>query len=194
MENDIKELIGNFSGLIEELKEKQDKIESLLNNVLSGADEAYNDWDHNKKKSAFSERNKEFLDKYSDKLKKIEGDDFDLAEEAMSGITDDIDEAQYIAALSSSIDEQLDKLREALGAAEVKVDTNPETTEIEADGEKVADVADEVNEDKSETDAEPESEDKPEETAESEDKPEEVESDNSPEEIENLRKELESYK
>lgn len=190
--NDIQELIGNFSAMLQELKEKQDKIEGMLNDVMEGANNAYEDWDHNKKKSEFTERNKDFLDKYSDKLKKIEGDDFDLAEEVMKGVGEN-DEAQYITALAASIDEQLDALREALGASEVRAEDSEsneeeaEKTSIEADGKEVAEVFESKTEGEDTSDEKKdEADEKPEDASE---KPE-AEDEDSEEELEVFRKQI----
>lgn len=174
MDTDIKELIGSFTAAVSELKDKISDLDGKFSQIMDGANAAYADWDHTNKKNAFSERNKDFLDKYSAKLKAIEGDDFDLAEEAMK-VPEGADEVQYVAALASSIDEQLEALKKALNdvsdeqVQEISAENTEsgdteisETTDGEVD-EPVAEVKEESKEEETPAESESESEEKVEE-------------------------------
>ena len=125
--------------------EYKDKIDTILNTV----DESEKKYKHDKGLEEFTERNGEALGKYSDKLKKLNGDDFDLMESAFDEYTNDfsdIEESTYVAQLVSEIDNKLAKLKEAIAddpaAAEetkVEVESDKDTTKVEAeteDGEK----------------------------------------------------------
>lgn len=123
MENE--ELIQSFRTMIEELQTSQKELSDKLDGILNEASTAKRNYD----KEQFVGRNKDFFDKYRDTLGVIEGKDFDLDEVAFSG-KGDMDEAEYIAALSSKIDEQLKEYAKAL-----KSFTGDEVAEVEAKAE-----------------------------------------------------------
>ena len=63
---------------IEELEPIVMELKEKIDTILNTADEAEKKYNHDKGVSEFTERNKETLDKYTDTLKKLNGDDFDL--------------------------------------------------------------------------------------------------------------------
>ena len=82
--------------------EYKDKIDTILNTV----DESEKKYKHDKGLEEFTERNGEALGKYSDKLKKLNGDDFDIFSSAFDEYTNDfsdIEESTYVAQLVSEI-------------------------------------------------------------------------------------------
>ena len=117
----------------------------------------------------FTERNGETLGKYADKLKKLNGDDFDIMSAAFDEYTNDfsdIEEATYVAQLVSEIDNKIAKLKEALGEDDIEIHSNEEgETEVNAhdtkiEAEKVEDEEKtEENEEKAEDDKEDAEED-----------------------------------
>lgn len=153
---------------IEELEpivmELKDKIDTILNTV----DESEKKFQHDKGLAEFTERNGEALGKYADKLKKLNGDDFDIMSAAFDEYTNDfsdIEESTYVAQLVSEIDNKINKLKEALGEDDVEVHSNAEgelevnshDTEIESTSEESKEAAEESSdedEDKKESEEE----------------------------------------
>ena len=155
MENN--ELIESFRSMIDELKASQEELKSKLDGILDEANNAKHSYD----KSQFVERNKDFFDKYKKKVDAIENNpDFDFEEIAFTGKGDDMEEAEYIAALSAKLDEQLNKMKEALNADDLTIESNEEgETTIVADGEEEEKPAEEVKEEEPKVEPEPEKED-----------------------------------
>lgn len=141
--------------------EYKDKIDTILNTV----DESEKKYKHDKGLEEFTERNGEALGKYSDKLKKLNGDDFDIFSSAFDEYTNDfsdIEEATYVAQLVSEIDSKIAKLKEALGDEEVEVKSDEDTTKVETETAEVETPAEEPKKEETETE-EKEEEEKPEE-------------------------------
>lgn len=139
---------------IEELEpivmELKDKIDTILNTV----DESEKKYKHDKGLEEFTERNGEALGKYSDKLKKLNGDDFDLMSAAFDEYTNDfsdIEESTYVSQLVSEIDSKIAKLKEALGEDDIEIHSNDEgKTEVNAHDTKIETENAEVEEPKKE--------------------------------------------
>ena len=107
----------------------KDKIDNILNTV----NESEKKYQHDVGVKGFTERNGESLGKYVDKLKKLNGDDFDLMGSAYDEYNDsfsDIEESTYVAQLVSEIENKISKLREALGEDEVEIESDDEKTEV----------------------------------------------------------------
>ena len=107
----------------------KDKIDNILETV-SNSEKEYN---YNKGLEGFKQRNSEALSPYFDKLKKLNGEDFDLAKSAYDEYNDsfsDIEESTYVAQLVSEIESKISKLREALGEDEVEIESDDEKTEV----------------------------------------------------------------
>ena len=105
------------------------KIDSILETV-SNSEKEYN---YNKGLEGFKQRNSKSLFPYYEKLKKLNGDDFDLAKAAYDEYNDsfsDIEESTYVAQLVSEIENKISKLREALGEDEVEIESDDEKTEV----------------------------------------------------------------
>lgn len=92
--------------------------------------------------SEFKENYGSRLEPYDSALKAVEGDDFDIYNKAFDDYTEkysDMDADSYIDGLTEKIDEQLELIKEKLGASEVVVEQNSDgETTIVADGEEVA--------------------------------------------------------
>ena len=140
---------------IEELEPIVMELKEKIDTILSTADEAEKKYNHDKGVSEFTERNKESLDKYTDTLKKLNGEDFDLYSSAYDEYNEsfsDVEEATYVAQLVSEIDNKINKLKEALGEDDVEIHSNDEgeievnthDTEIEAKSEESAEVAEDA--------------------------------------------------
>ena len=105
------------------------KIDSILETV-SNSEKEYN---YNKGLESFKQRNSEALSPYFEKLKKLNGDDFDLDKAAYDEYNNsfsDIEESTYVAQLVSEIENKISKLREALGEDEVEIESDDEKTEV----------------------------------------------------------------
>lgn len=116
--------------------ELKDKMDTILNTV----DESEKKFQHDKGVAEFTERNSESLGKYADKLKKLNGDDFDIfgsAYDEYNNDFSDIEESTYVAQLVSEIDNKLAKLKEALGDEEVEIKSDEDTTKVETDDESI---------------------------------------------------------
>lgn len=184
---------------LEELEPIVMELKEKIDNILNTVDEAEKKYNHDKGVSEFTERNKEALGKYSDTLKKLNGDDFDVFTAAYDEYNDsfsDIEEATYVAQLVSEIDNKINKLKKALGEDDVEIHSNDEgeievnthDTEIEAKSEESAETAEEAaKEDEEEKEKETE-------TEEAEDADEEEVSEEEKEFIEELEAELPKYK
>ena len=108
------------------------KIDSILETV-SNSEKEYN---YNKGLEGFKQRNSKSLSPYYEKLKKLNGEDFDLAKAAYDEYNNtfsDIEESTYVAQLVSEIDNKIAKLKEALGDDEVEIKSDEDTTEVKTD-------------------------------------------------------------
>ena len=108
------------------------KIDSILETV-SNSEKEYN---YNKGLEEFKQRNSKSLSPYYEKLKKLNGDDFDLAKAAFDEYNNtfsDIEESTYVAQLVSEIDNKIAKLKEALGDDEIEIKSDEDTTEVKTD-------------------------------------------------------------
>lgn len=112
--------------------EMKDKLDNILNTVA----ESEKKYQHDVGVKGFTERNGEALGKYVEKLKKLNGEDFDLMESAYDEYNNtfsDIEESTYVAQLVSEIDNKIAKLKEALGDDEVEIKSDEDTTEVKTD-------------------------------------------------------------
>ena len=162
----VEELIEYTKHLAEEITEIKASIMDELINPIKGEyeqmkyDNALSDW-----KCKYGEK----LEKMNDKLKAIEGEDFDIIKKSFDDFNDREDgmEAdEYVEQLSSKLQEQLDAIGKAFGVEpekieEVKIET--EDGEVKADVED-GQVTDVEKEQQVEAEAEPEVETKEETT------------------------------
>lgn len=112
--------------------EMKDKLDNILNTVA----ESEKKYQHDVGVKGFTERNGETLGKYVEKLKKLNGDDFDLYSSAYDEYNDsfsDIEESTYVSQLVSEIDSKIAKLKEALGDDEVEIKSDEDTTEVKTE-------------------------------------------------------------
>lgn len=112
--------------------EMKDKLDNILNTVA----ESEKKYQHDVGVKGFTERNGKALGKYVEKLKKLNGEDFDLFESAFDEYNNtfsDIEESTYVAQLVSEIDNKIAKLKEALGDDEIEIKSNEDTTEVKTE-------------------------------------------------------------
>lgn len=181
-------------GMIQAVREKAESTERLIfDEVINPAKAEMEKQIYNAGLEDFSNKYGEKLNGYNDKLRPIEGEDFDIMKQAYDGYNsiegEKPDEAEYIDELVKVVDKQLDDIRAAIGApanaeVEVKQDENGETS-VEVDGQEIKeDSEDSENSDKPEVK-------ETEETEETEIKDSDEESD--PEELAALEEELLKY-
>lgn len=178
-------------GMIQAVREKAEGTERLIfDEVINPAKAEMEKQIYDAGLEDFTNKYGEKLNGYNDKLRPIEGEDFDIMKQAYDGYNsiegEKPDEAEYIDELVKVVDKQLDDIRAAIGApanaeVEVKQDENGETT-VEVDGQEVK----EVSEDSDKTEVK-----ETEETEETEIKDSDEESD--PEELAALEEELLKY-
>lgn len=181
-------------GMIQAVREKAEGTERLIfDEVINPAKAEMEKQIYNAGLEDFTNKYGEKLNGYNDKLRPIEGEDFDIMKQAYDGYNsiegEKPDEAEYIDELVKVVDKQLDDIRAAIGApanaeVEVKQDENGETT-VEVDGQEVKEVS-EDSEDSDKTEVK-----ETEETEETEIKDSDEESD--PDELAALEEELLKY-
>ena len=178
-------------GMIQAVREKAESTERLIfDEVINPAKAEMEKQIYNAGLEDFANKYGEKLNGYNDKLRPIEGEDFDIMKQAYDGYNaiegEKPDEAMYVDELVKTVDKQLDDIRAAIGApanaeVEVKQDEDGETT-VEVDDQEIKDVSeDSKDSDKTEV----------KETEETEIKDSDEESD--PEELAALEEELLKY-
>lgn len=192
--NALIERVDAQDGMIQAVREKAEGTERLIfDEVINPAKAEMEKQIYNAGLEDFTNRYGEKLNGYNDKLRPIEGEDFDIMKQAYDGYNsiegEKPDEAMYVDELVKVVDKQLDDIRAAIGApadaeVAVKQDEDGETT-VEVDGQEVKEVS-EDSEDSDKTEVK-----ETEETEETEIKDSDEESD--PEELAALEKELLKY-
>lgn len=189
--NALIERVDAQDGMIQAVREKAEGTERLIfDEVINPAKAEMEKQIYNAGLEDFTNRYGEKLNGYNDKLRPIEGEDFDIMKQAYDGYNsiegEKPDEAMYVDELVKVVDKQLDDIRAAIGApanaeVAVKQDEDGETT-VEVDGQEVKEVS-EDSEDSDKTEVK--------ETEETGIKGSDEESD--PEELAALEKELLKY-
>ena len=189
--NALIERVDAQDGMIQAVREKAEGTERLIfDEVINPAKAEMEKQIYNAGLEDFTNKYGEKLNGYNDKLRPIEGEDFDIMKQAYDGYNsiegEKPDEAEYIDELVKVVDKQLDDIRAAIGApanaeVEVKQDENGETT-VEVDDQEIKEVS-EDSEDSDKTEVK--------ETEETEIKDSDEESD--PEELAALEEELLKY-
>lgn len=148
----LEEKFNAFSEEIGHVREElQTRIESLEDTVINGiikpAHEAAEKAAYDRDLEDFKGRYSEKINPYLDKIKAVEGDDFDIFKTAFDGYKEykdangdkALDEVGYVDELLAGIASQLDKVKELINAENVEVKQDEDgNTELKADGETVA--------------------------------------------------------
>ena len=178
--------------MVKAVVEKVDGLDHLIfDEVINPAREAMDQSIYETGLNDFGDRYKDKLESYNEKLRPIEGEDFDIVKQAYDGYNsiegEKPDEAMYVDELIKVVDKQLEDIRSAIGApadAEVTVSNEDGETKVKVDGKEVSE--------KSVEEKPAESADEPvEEAIEVSDSDEE---ETNPEELAALEKELLAYK
>ena len=202
------ELNEEILAKLDNLNERMNILEKVIyEEVMKPAQEAFDRFETDERKAEFKSKYDEQLSPFNEKLKAIEGEDFDLATKAFEDY-DSLEEKPesdaYVADLIAKVTDQLDRVSKAFGAeseVEVKADVSEDgkvETDVTVDGEPVAEAVEaepeaaEAKEELIEEAAEEKKEDADAEEAKADE--EEAESDEdeaSEEELEEYMKELE---
>ena len=122
--------------------ELKDKIDGILNTVA----ESEKNYKRGKDLEAWGANHGEALNKYSDKLKKLNGDDFDLMSASFDEYHNDfsdIEEDTYVAQLVAEIDNKIAALKDALNDEEVEIKSDEDTTEVKTEDTEIETPAEE---------------------------------------------------
>lgn len=178
-------------GMIQAVREKAESTERLIfDEVINPAKAEMEKQIYDAGLEDFTNKYGEKLNGYNDKLRPIEGEDFDIMKQAYDGYNsiegEKPDEAMYVDELVKVVDKQLDSIRAAIGApanaeVAVKQDEDGKTT-VEVDDQEIKEVS-EDSEDSDKTEVK--------ETEETEIKDSDEESD--PDELAALEEELLKY-
>lgn len=127
--------------MINAIKARNEELEHLVfDEVINPAKEAMEKEIYNAGLNDFTERYGDQLAGYNEKLRPIEGEDFDIMQQAYDGYNgiegEKPDQDIYIEELKKVVDQQLDDIRKAIGAPE---DSEVSVTQKE-DGETVVEV------------------------------------------------------
>lgn len=171
-ENQLNEILSSFrdaitaliersdaqDDMIKAIQEKTDSTERLIfDEVINPAKAEMEKQIYDAGLEDFSSRYSDKLGGYNDKLRPIEGEDFDIMKQAYDGYNsiegEKPDEAMYIDELVKVVDKQLDDIRQAIGApadaeVAVKQDENGKTV-VEVDDKEVSKESVEKNPDES---------------------------------------------
>lgn len=133
--------------MVKAVVEKVDGLDHLIfDEVINPAREAMDQSIYETGLNDFGNRYKDKLASYNEKLRPIEGEDFDIVKQAYDGYNsiegEKPDEAMYVDELIKVVDKQLEDIRTAIGApadaeVAVKQDGNGET-KVEVDGKEVS--------------------------------------------------------
>lgn len=132
------ELLNEIKSLRVELDELKDLVHK---GIIEPIEKDYNDRKYKEATDIWTERYKDKLAPYVDKLKATEGDDFDLMKASYDAWNEtDADSDEWVDALIKSIEESLEPLAKAFGVpteelnATVEIE-NGEVTDVKADTE-----------------------------------------------------------
>ena len=134
----MEELIAEIQSLKTELTELKDLVHK---GIIEPIEKDYNDRKYKEATDMWTERYKDKLSPYIDRLKATEGDDFDLMKASYDAWNDtDMDSDEFVDLLIKSIEESLEPLAKAFGVpvenlnADIKIEDG-EVTDVQADTE-----------------------------------------------------------
>ena len=177
---------------LNEIEEMVKGVRADLDNILNLAKQSEDSYNYEQKLNGFKERNSEKLDKYVDRLKKLNGDDFDLYKSAMDEYDEsfsDLEESDYIEQLVGQIDSKIEALKEALTDATDAAEETVENVTVENEGDETK-VEAENTEGETVAEAETEDNDINSEVSENEDEAEQPGEEDADKELEDFQKEL----
>ena len=164
----LNEIFEKYSKLMHETLDRVDAMEDVLyNKIIAPAETLEKDYNTGLRRDDFKSKYAEKLSGFNDKLKAIEGDDFDIVEKAFSdfdAIEGEKNGDEYVEKLIAKIQTQLDKIGKAFNPDAVVIEAT--ATEIPAEGEAVKIEEPASEEEKKEASEEEKKEEEPKEEAE----------------------------
>lgn len=121
--DEVKEQIAGIVRYIDALNEKVDNLDRMIfDEVLNPMNEYYTQYKHDSDLNDWKDKYWDKLEPYGDRLRAIEGEDFDVYDQSMTDYQSlpeegRMDSDSYIDQLTQMLDEQLNKIREALGVS-----------------------------------------------------------------------------
>lgn len=131
VDQELLDYLKEYKDLMEQCLNRVDALEDEFYKITSQAADAENEYNLGKRRDDFKSKYGEKLSSFNDKLKAIEGDDFDLTEKAFNdfeAITDDEnkDSDKYVAELIAKVQSQLEKISKAFGGGNIEVEAKDE--------------------------------------------------------------------
>ena len=143
--NALIERIEAQDEMVKALKSQSDSLSStMVDEIISPAKEALDQYNYDTGLNAFTEKYGSKFDGYNDKLRPIEGEDFDVVKKAYDEYNafegEKPEEGVYVEELIKQIDSQLEAIRESLGVSsdsKIEVKNEDGETKVKVDGEEV---------------------------------------------------------
>lgn len=171
MENENFDVQKAMAELIDYVHHLADEIveikTSIMDDLINPIKDEYGKMQYENALSDFRCKYAEKLEPFGDKLKAIEGEDFDIIKKTFDDFNEDnkgYEEAEYVEEIASSIQSQLDAIGKAFGVEpekieEVKIETEDSEVKAEVEDGEVTAVENETEntEAKTETEVEVES-------------------------------------
>lgn len=131
VDQELLDYLKEYKDLMEQCLNRVDALEDQFYKITSQAADAENEYNLGKRRDDFKSKYGEKLSSFNEKLKAIEGDDFDLTEKAFNdfeAITDDKnkDSDKYVAELIAKVQSQLEKISKAFGGGNIEVEAKDE--------------------------------------------------------------------
>lgn len=131
-------IFEKYSKLMQETLDRVDAMEDVLyNKIIKPAETLENDYNTGLRRDDFKAKYGDKLSPFNDKLKAIEGDDFDLVEKAFGdfdAIEGEKNGDEYVEKLIAKVQSQLDKISKAFNPDAVVIEAT--ATEIPAEENK----------------------------------------------------------
>lgn len=166
MNDEVMEILENYKQAISEIIEYQKHLAeeiteiktAVMDNLINPIKGEFEKYQHDEALSDFREKHAEKLEGFNEKLKALEGDDFDIVEKAFDDFSernDDMSEDEYVDKLAEHVQEQLNEIASAFGIEkedieEVKVETTDGEVEAKVEDGEVVAVEKEAEEEKTE--------------------------------------------
>ena len=126
----IMNYIKQLNDTVKEVLDRVDAMEDVLyKQILEPAKQLNDDFERGKRHDEFVSKHGEALGAFNDRLKAIEGDDFDLVEQTFDDYDKSdksISEDEYVGALIAKVQSQLDKISKAFGGGNIEVEAKDE--------------------------------------------------------------------
>lgn len=147
-------IFEKYSKLMQETLDRVDAMEDVLyNKIIKPAETLENDYNTGLRRDDFKSKYADKLSPFNDKLKAIEGDDFDLVEKAFGdfdAIEGEKNGDEYVEKLIAKVQSQLDKISKAFNPDAVVIEATAteipegESKEVEAKAEEAEKAVEEV--------------------------------------------------